>query len=72
MTPFVNPLLIAATASSTLLHAMIVYVPLFNKVFSIAPLTLQEWGLVVAFSFPIIIVDEILKVFGRMRSKNQL
>ena len=72
MTPFVNPFLIAATFSSTMLHNMILYVPFFNQVFSIAPLTLQEWGLVIVFAFPVIILDEILKVFGRMRNASAL
>jgi Ca2+-transporting ATPase len=39
VTPFVNPYLIAATFSSTALHMMIVYVPFFNNVFSIHPMT---------------------------------
>jgi P-type Ca2+ transporter type 2C len=72
MSPLVNPFLIAATLSSTMLHNMILYVPFFNQVFSIAPLTLQEWGLVIAFAFPVIILDEILKVFGRMKNANEL
>jgi Ca2+-transporting ATPase len=72
MSPLVNPFLIAATLSSTMLHNMILYVPFFNQVFSIAPLTFQEWGLVIAFAFPVIILDEILKVFGRMKNANDL
>lgn len=72
MTPFVNPWLIAATFSSTMLHNMILYVPFFNQVFSIAPLTLHEWALVIAFAFPVIILDEILKFFGRMKNANEL
>lgn len=35
VTPLTNPYLIAATASSTILHCMILYVPFFNEVFSI-------------------------------------
>jgi len=30
------------------------------------PLTTHDWKLVMAFSFPVIIIDEVLKVFGRM------
>jgi len=72
MTPFVNPYLIAATLSSTMLHNMILYVPFFNQVFGIQPLSLQEWGLVIAFAFPVIILDEILKTFGRMKNAKAL
>lgn len=66
ITPFVNPYLIAATFSSTLLHVMIVYVPFFNDVFSIHAMSLHEWGLVLAFALPVILVDEVLKFFGRI------
>jgi len=63
--PFINPWLLAAVSSSILLHCMILYVPLFATIFSIAPLTLHEWGLVMAFSSPVLLIDEILKVFSR-------
>jgi Ca2+-transporting ATPase len=72
VTPLVNPYLIAATFSSTLLHAMIVYVPFFNEIFSIHAMTLHEWFLVVAFAFPVILIDEGLKVIGRSMNKREL
>lgn len=65
MTPFVNPYLFAATAVSMGLHFVIVYIPILADIFSICALSMHEWWLVFAFSFPVIIIDEILKVFGR-------
>jgi Ca2+-transporting ATPase len=65
MTPFVNLYLFAATAVSMGLHFVIVYIPILADIFSITALSLNEWWLVFAFSFPVIIIDEILKVFGR-------
>jgi len=72
VTPFTNLYLIAATFSSTVLHMMIVYTPFFNDIFSIYRLTSYEWGLVLAFSLPVILVDEILKVFGRIKNSREL
>lgn len=72
ITPFVNPYLIAATLSSTLLHIMIVYVPFFNDVFSIHAMSLHEWCLVLAFALPVILIDEVLKFFGRMQNAKEL
>lgn len=72
VTPAVNPYLILATLSSTLLHMMIVYVPFFNEVFSIHSMTAYEWQLVLAFALPVIVVDEVLKFFGRIKNKAEL
>jgi Ca2+-transporting ATPase len=72
ITPLVNPYLIAATLSSTLLHMMIVYVPFFNDVFSIHSMTMYEWQLVLAFSLPVCLVDEVLKFFGRQKNAAEL
>jgi Ca2+-transporting ATPase len=71
-TPFVNLYLFAATAVSMGLHFVIVYVPILADIFSITALNMQEWWLVFAFSFPVIIIDEILKVFGRRMQANDL
>lgn len=65
MSPFVNPWLLLAIAASIGLHVVIVYVPFLANIFSIAPMNMQEWILVMAFSSPVILVDEILKIVGR-------
>ncbi len=66
---FGNPWLLVAAALSVLLHCVILYVPFFANIFGTVPLTLGDWGLVVAFSFPVFIIDEILKVFSRRRNR---
>lgn len=62
---FCNPILILACISSLVLHSVILYFPVLNRVFSIAPLTLGDWALVFAFSSPIILIDEILKIISK-------
>lgn len=69
---FINPYLLLAIASSLILHCVILYIPIFAKIFGILPLNLAEWGLVFAFSSPVIILDEILKVFGRAFNRAEL
>lgn len=72
MSPFVNPLLLLAISSSLLLHGMIVYVPFFNEIFSIYKLNQYEWCLVLAFSFPVILIDEALKILSRSSNEKAL
>lgn len=72
MSPFINPWLLAAISSSILLHCVILYVPAMNVIFGIAPHNLYEWKLVLAFSAPVIIIDEFLKVIGRAMNAAEL
>ena len=72
MSPLINPWLLAAISWSIGLHVMIVYVPAMNVIFGIAPHNTYEWLLVLAFSFPVIIIDEILKVIGRKMNSDEL
>lgn len=72
MSPFVNPYLLLAIAWSIGLHVMIVYVPFFATIFGIAAMNSHEWWLVFAFSSPVIIIDEILKIFGRKFNADEL
>merc|ERR1712194_540968 len=69
--PWVNPWLLVAGGVSFLLHFFILYVPAMASVFSIAPHNAVDWILVLLFSFPVIIIDELLKLVGRKRNKAQ-
>jgi len=72
MPPWANPWLLLAMLVSFGLHFVILYVPVLASVFSIVPLTFNDWMLVLAFSFPVILIDEVLKLVGRMRSAAEL
>lgn len=68
MPPWVNPFLLLAMLVSFGLHFLILYVPFLAQVFGIVPLSLNEWLLVVAVAFPVILIDEVLKLVGRCTS----
>lgn len=68
MPPWVNPWLLVAMCVSFSLHCLILYVPFLARVFDIVPLSFNEWHLVLAVAFPVILIDEILKYVGRRTS----
>ncbi|KAK6926877.1 Cation-transporting P-type ATPase, N-terminal [Dillenia turbinata] len=68
MPPWVNPWLLLAMSVSFGLHFLILYVPFLAQVFGIVPLSLNEWLLVLAVAFPVILIDEVLKFVGRCTS----
>ena len=70
--PWGNPWLLIAIASSMILHCTILYIPFFNTIFGILPLNCKEWILVLAFSTPVILIDEVLKIFRRARNNEIL
>ena len=70
--PHKNMYLVGAIAASFLAHFMILYIPPLATVFSVAPLTWREWKLVLMFSFPVIVMDEVLKLVGRLMNKKKL
>ncbi|MBA0582626.1 hypothetical protein Gorai_024762 [Gossypium raimondii] len=65
MPPWVNPWLLLAMSISFGLHFLILYVPFLAQVFGIVPLSLNEWLLVLAVAFPVVLIDEVLKCIGR-------
>lgn len=69
MPPWVNPWLLVAMTVSFGLHFLILYVPFLAQVFGIVPLSFNEWLLVLAVAFPVILIDEILKFIGRHSSR---
>ena len=72
MPPWINPYLILATLASIGLHCVILYIPIFNQIFGIVPLNQAEWIAVIAFSAPVLVVDEVLKFFGRIFNEREL
>ncbi|KAF2324914.1 hypothetical protein GH714_021235 [Hevea brasiliensis] len=67
MPPWRNPWLLVAMSVSFGLHCLLLYVPFLEDVFSIVPLSLNEWLLVILVSAPVILIDEILKFVERSR-----
>ncbi|WP_411024598.1 cation transporting ATPase C-terminal domain-containing protein, partial [Salmonella sp. s55962] len=65
MPPWQNPWLLGAMLLSMILHFVILHVEMLSMVFQIAPLNLTEWFAVVKISFPVILLDEILKFMAR-------
>ncbi len=65
MPPWINPYLLAAMFMSFALHFMILYYESFQNIFAIQWLSWDEWMLVLLFSMPVILIDEVLKLFGR-------
>jgi len=65
MPPWANPYLIVAASFSILVHVLILYIPVLTKIFGVCPLDVHDWVLVMAFSMPVILIDEVLKFLGR-------
>mmetsp|Transcript_26541 Transcript_26541/g.32169 ORF Transcript_26541/g.32169 Transcript_26541/m.32169 type:complete len:1011 (-) Transcript_26541:448-3480(-) len=63
--PWSNPWLVGAIAVSMGFHFLILYVPVCAVIFAVAPLSYAEWKAVLWLSFPVIIVDEVLKYISR-------
>lgn len=66
---FCNPWLLLAITFSILFHCLILYIPVFSKIFGTVPLSYNDWILVFMFSFPVIILDEILKAISRYNNR---
>ncbi|XP_065579846.1 calcium-transporting ATPase sarcoplasmic/endoplasmic reticulum type isoform X2 [Artemia franciscana] len=65
MPPWSNIWLISAICLSMTLHFVILYVEILSTVFQICPLTLTEWIVVLKISFPVLLLDEVLKFVAR-------
>ena len=72
MPPWCNLYLLVAIAGSVSLHMVIIYVPFFAEIFGTARMNLYDWAIVWAFSAPVILIDEVLKVISRIRNSYEL
>lgn len=59
-----NPYLIGATVVVLLSELAIIYVPFLQNIFETVPLTLNDWGWVIAFGLVPLVVVEIAKALG--------
>lgn len=72
MPPWSNPYLLIAMVVSFGMHFVILYVDFLADTFSVIPLDLNEWLVVMAFSIPVILIDEVLKLIGRRMHAREL
>nr|XP_023885453.1 calcium-transporting ATPase 3, endoplasmic reticulum-type-like [Quercus suber] len=63
--PWSNLWLVASIILTMIFHILILYVHPLAVLFSVTPLSWAEWRLVLYLSFPVIIIDEVLKFFSR-------
>jgi Ca2+-transporting ATPase len=63
--PWANPYLILAMIMSFAMHFVILEIDGMDAMFSVCHLTAHEWWVVIAYSMPVIFIDEILKAVGR-------
>lgn len=60
-----NMILVYAITLSMALHFILVYTPALQGIFGIVPLGWPEWQIVLTWSAPIILIDEVLKSMER-------
>merc|ERR1711957_180638 len=68
MPPWANPYLCVAASVSVMIHLVILYIPSLSKIFAVCPLGTHDWILVMGFSMPVLLIDEVLKHIGRQRA----
>ncbi|KAK4277395.1 hypothetical protein QN277_015400 [Acacia crassicarpa] len=63
--PWSNLWLVGSIILTLLLHMLILYVHPLSVLFSVTPLSWDDWLMVLYLSLPVIFIDEVLKLFSR-------
>ncbi|KAM2913647.1 hypothetical protein COP2_044278 [Malus domestica] len=63
--PWSNLWLVGSIILTMILHVLILYVHPLSILFSVTPLSWADWTVVLYLSFPVIIIDEVLKFLSR-------
>ncbi|RZC66289.1 hypothetical protein C5167_009981 [Papaver somniferum] len=63
--PWSNMWLVGSIILTMILHILILYVPPLSVLFSVKPLSWGDWTAILYLSFPVILIDEVLKYFSR-------
>uniref|UniRef100_A0A6Q2WXM5 Calcium-transporting ATPase n=1 Tax=Esox lucius TaxID=8010 RepID=A0A6Q2WXM5_ESOLU len=72
MPPWSNFWLVGAMVLSMSLHFMIIYVDPLPMVFKLTHLNVEQWLVVLKLSFPVILIDEVLKFIARNYLESKL
>ena len=67
MPPWKNTWLILGVAFPLVMHLLLLYVPILSSTFGVVPLTLDQWKVILLVAFPILVLEEILKLYARHR-----
>ncbi|SIO73219.1 Cation transporting ATPase C-terminus [Babesia microti strain RI] len=65
MPPWTNPYLVMAVMSSIAIHCLVLYTPPLARIFGVVPLDIYDWIAVFWWSFPVVLIDELLKFISR-------
>lgn len=68
---FSNMYLIGAIIVGFILQLGVISIPVLANAFNVHNLSLQDWGLVIAFALIPLIVNEIIKIFMRLKQKEE-
>jgi magnesium-transporting ATPase (P-type) len=65
--PFENPYLIASVVGSMVIHVLLVYsdsvgLSILGESLGLVPITMNDWFIILGFSLPILLIEEIIKV----------
>lgn len=61
---FTNMRMVQAVAASFLLTIVVLYIPFLNAIFSVVPLNITDWGIVLAFAFVPVVTGEAYKMIS--------
>ncbi|SBT87129.1 calcium-transporting ATPase, putative [Plasmodium malariae] len=70
--PWRNMYLVLAIIGSLLLHFLIIYIPPLASIFGVVALTAYDWFLVFLWSFPVIIIDEVIKFYAKRQLDKEI
>ncbi|MEO9257233.1 MAG: cation-translocating P-type ATPase C-terminal domain-containing protein, partial [Crocinitomicaceae bacterium] len=62
---FSNRILIAVMGLVLALQSAIVYLPFMRQIFKTVPLTSHDWIIIIAITFPIVVMEEIRKKIAK-------
>lgn len=72
LNPFSNMFLNIAIPVVIGLHMLVLYTPLGQTIFSVTPLSLSEWGIILVTALSTIVVDELRKlIYWKFEAKKQ-